>query len=66
MFDVSHWYVRYAMSLLIYPAVAIGLYGSARLIAMALVRWMPESALKRRLLTDADTGRLAYRSKDRP
>lgn len=47
------------------PVIAFVLYGTARLVAISLAKWMPESALKRRLLTDTDTGRLAYRPKDR-
>lgn len=49
------------MGIVIAPAVAILLYGTARLVAKAVARWMPESALKRRLLTDTETGRLAYK-----
>lgn len=45
---------------IIAPAMAILLYGTARLVAMGVARWMPESALKRRLLTDTESGRLAY------
>lgn len=47
------------------PILAFVLYGIARLVAKAVAKWMPESVLKRRLLTDTDTGRLAYRPKDR-
>ena len=65
MWETSHWYVRYGLSLVMMPIVLTALYGTARIIAMGLVKWMPESALKRRLLTDAETGRLAYTPKDR-
>ncbi len=47
------------------PVIAFVLYGIARLVAKAVAKWMPESALKRRLLTDTDTGCLTYRPKDR-
>ena len=60
MNDGNNFWLRIGLSLIIYPAVAIVFYGTARLIAMAIARWMPESRLKRRLLTDTDTGRLAY------
>jgi hypothetical protein len=53
--------VRMAMAVVIYPVTAIVLYGSARLIAMALVRVLPDSKLKRKLFTDTDTGLLAYK-----
>ena len=53
--------VRMAMSVVIYPVVAIVLFGSARLIAMLLVRVLPDSKLKRKLFTDSDTGLLAYK-----
>lgn len=53
--------VRLAMGVVIYPAVAIVLYGSARLIAMLLVRVIPDGAIKRKLFTDTDTGLLAYK-----
>lgn len=53
--------VRMAMSVVIYPVAAILLYGSARLIAMVLVRVIPDCRLKRRLFTDTDTGLLAYK-----
>lgn len=53
--------VRMAMAVVIYPVAAIVLYGSARLIAMLLVRVMPDSKLKRKLFTDTDTGLLAYK-----
>ena len=49
------------MSIVIYPVVAIVLFGSARLIAMVLVRVLPDSKLKRKLFTDTDTGLLAYK-----
>lgn len=57
--------MRLAMGLVIYPVMAILLYGSARLIAMGLVRVLPDSALKRKLFTDTDTGLLAYRTGER-
>lgn len=73
MFDSGSTIVRVGLGIAIAPAVAILLYGTARLVAMALAKWMPESTLKRRLLTDTDTGRLAYkqrpqssRDRDRP
>ena len=53
--------VRMAMAVVIYPVVAIVLYGSARLIAMLLVRIIPDGPLKRRLFRDTDTGLLAYK-----
>jgi hypothetical protein len=40
--------------------MAFVLYGIARLIAMAVAKWMPESALKRKLLTDTETKKSAY------
>lgn len=49
------------MSVVIYPLVAIVLFGSARLIAMVLVRVIPDGPLKRKLFTDTDTGLLAYK-----
>lgn len=49
------------MAVVIYPVTAIVLYGSARLIAMFLVRVLPDSKLKRKLFTDTDTGLLAYK-----
>ena len=54
--------VRMAMAVVIYPAAAFVLYGSARLIAMVLVRVLPDSKLKRKLFTDTDTGLLAYKT----
>lgn len=56
---------RAAMGIAVGPIVAIVIYGSARILAMILVRIIPESRLKRRLFTDADTGRLAYTPKVR-
>lgn len=53
--------LRTAMGVAIYPAVAIVLYGTARLIAMVLVRVIPDGPLKRKLFTDTDTGLLAYK-----
>lgn len=53
--------VRMAMAIVIYPVAALVLYGSARLIAMVLVRVLPDSKLKRKLFTDTDTGLLAYK-----
>ena len=53
--------VRMAMAVVIYPLAAFLLYGSARLIAMVLVRVLPDSKLKRKLFTDTDTGLLAYK-----
>lgn len=53
--------LRMAMGVVIYPAVAIVLYGTARLIAMVLVRVIPDGPLKRKLFTDTDTGLLAYK-----
>ena len=53
--------VRTAMAVVIYPVAAIVLYGSARLIAMLLVRIIPDGPLKRRLFRDTDTGLLAYK-----
>jgi len=56
---------RSAMGMVVGPLAAIVIYGSARILAMILVRIIPESRLKRRLFTDADTGRLAYTPKVR-
>lgn len=53
--------IRMAMAVVIYPVTALVLYGSARLIAMLLVRVLPDSNLKRKLFTDTDTGLLAYK-----
>jgi hypothetical protein len=61
MSDPQMIFFRIAMGFVIGPIVAIVLFGLARLGAMALVKWMPESWLKRRLLTDTETGRLAYK-----
>lgn len=52
---------RIAISVVVYPLTAIVLFGTARLVAMALVRLLPDSKLKRRLFTDTDTGLLAYK-----
>lgn len=57
--------VRFGLGIIIAPAVAIVLFGTARIVAIALVRWMPESKLKQKLLTDTDTRRLAYTPKVR-
>ena len=57
-------FIKVFFGLLIAPIMAILFYGTARLIAMGLARWMPESALKRRLLTDTETGRLAYKPRE--
>lgn len=59
--DPQNIFVRWFLGFLIAPAMAILFYGTARLIAMGVARWMPESALKRRLLTDTESGRLAYK-----
>lgn len=56
---------RVLMSIALYPVVAIALFGSARLIAMLFRRVMPDCWLKRKLLTDTDTGLLAYRPRKR-
>lgn len=61
MSDPQMIFWRIAMGFVIGPVVAIVLFGAARLGAIALVKWMPESSLKRRLLTDTETGRLAYK-----
>ncbi|MBB3226984.1 hypothetical protein FHW69_001585 [Luteibacter sp. Sphag1AF] len=61
MFDPQSFFVRLFLGLIIAPAIGILLFGTARLIAMAIAKWMPESALKRRLLTDTESGRLAYK-----
>lgn len=61
LFDPQWTFMRIGMGIAIGPAVAIVLYGTARLVAMAVAKWMPESVLKRRLLTDTETGRLAYK-----
>lgn len=53
--------VRMAMAVVIYPVAAIVLFGTSRLIAMLLVRLLPDSKLKRKLFTDTDTGLLAYK-----
>lgn len=50
---------------IIAPIVCILLYGTARLFAMALVKWMPECKLKRILLTDTETKQLAYKPTDK-
>lgn len=57
--------VRFGMGIIVAPAMAIALFGTARIIALLLARWMPESKLKRKLLTDTDTHRLAYTPKVR-
>lgn len=61
MSDPQMVFFRLAAGFVIGPAIAILLFGVARLGAMALVKWMPESWLKRRLLTDTETGSLAYK-----
>jgi hypothetical protein len=53
--------VRMAMSVVLYPVMAIVLYGAARLLAMVLVRVIPDGRLKRKLFRDVDTGLLAYK-----
>lgn len=62
MSDPQMVFFRIACGFVIGPVIAILLFGMARLGAMALVKWMPDSWLKRRLLTDTETGRLAYKS----
>lgn len=49
------------MAAAIYPLTAIVLFGSARLIAMVLVRVIPDGPIKRKLFRDTDTGLLAYK-----
>lgn len=61
MSDPQMIFFRIAAGMVIGPVMAIVLFGTARLGAMALVKWMPDSWLKRRLLTDTETGRLAYK-----
>lgn len=56
-----HALFRLVVATAAYPVGAILLYGSARLIAMVLVRIIPDCKLKRRLFTDTDTGLLAYK-----
>jgi len=53
--------VRMAISAMLYPVMAILLYGAARLIAMVLVRIIPDGRLKQALFRDTDTGLLAYK-----
>jgi hypothetical protein len=48
------------------PLITVLLYGTARLIAMAVARWMPECRLKRALLTDTETKKLAYIPPSKP
>lgn len=60
LLEVSQ-FERIAMSVVIYPLTAIVLFGSARLIAMVIVRVMPDGKLKRKLFTDTNTGLLAYK-----
>lgn len=62
--DPQSIFLRVFLGMLIAPVMAILFYGTARLVAMALARWMPECALKRKLLTDTVTKQLAYRPKD--
>lgn len=57
------WFVKVVIGMVMAPVMAFMLYGTARLIALALARWMPDSPLKRKLLTDTETGKLAYRPK---
>ena len=59
--DPQNIFVRVFLGMLIAPVMAILFYGTARLVAMGVAKWMPESALKRRLLTDTESGRLAYK-----
>lgn len=59
--DPQNFFLRIALSTVITPIVGIVLYGTARLVAMAVAKWMPESELKRKLLTDTESGRLAYK-----
>lgn len=42
------------------PIVAFAILGPARLGAVAVRKWMPECWLKRKLLTDPETGKLDY------
>lgn len=55
-------FIRIFGGFIVAPTVAFILYGAARLVAMAVAKWMPESALKRRLLTDTETKKLAYKA----
>lgn len=59
--DPQQIFLRMFLGMLIAPVMVILFYGTARLVAMALAKWMPESALKRKLLTDTVTKQLAYR-----
>lgn len=63
--DPQNIFLRVFLGFLIAPVIAILFYGTARLVAMGVARWMPESALKRRLLTDTESGRLAYKPRGR-
>jgi hypothetical protein len=61
----DQFWLRFAMGVVIYPATAVLFYGFARLVALAVRQWMPESRLKDRLLTDTATGRVARRADKR-
>lgn len=59
--DPQSFFIRVLLGAIIAPAMAVTLYLPARLVAMAVAKWMPECALKRKLLTDTETKKLAYR-----
>lgn len=61
--DPQNIFFRFLIGMIIAPVMATLLYGVARLVAMGVAKWMPESALKRRLLTDTESGRLAYKTR---
>ena len=63
MVEPQNFFFRVVAGMVMAPVMAIALYGTARLVAMAVARWMPECALKRKLLTDTETKKLAYRPK---
>lgn len=59
--DPQLLFIKIFGGFIITPLVAILFYGTARLVAMGVAKWMPESALKRALLTDTETKKLAYK-----
>jgi len=54
-------FIKVFGGMLLAPVMGFVFFGTARLIAMGVARWMPDSPLKRKLLTDTETKRLAYR-----
>jgi len=45
MFDPQAWGARLAMSFVVVPVFAIVLFGTGRLVALGVRRWMPDGPL---------------------